>query len=155
MRTAEQVKAPPKTPGWLNRLMGGLLRSPFSRLVDRGIMLLTVFGRRTGRAYTFPVQYVEDGRSLWIYSGAGEEKTWWRNLRPGGPVEVLLRRRKHRGRGVVFTYADQPEMVEEGLRRYSERFPGMAKRMGLSLGDRKAFAEAAARSVTVRIDLED
>lgn len=84
MSTVEQVRTPPKTPEWLNRFMSGILRSPFSRLVDRGIMLLTVFGRRTGDPYSFPVQYVEDGDSLWVLSGSGEEKTWWRNLMRGG-----------------------------------------------------------------------
>lgn len=152
--TAEHVKGPPKTPPWLNRFMSRLLRSLFSRIVDRGIMLLTVHGRRTGHAYTFPVQYAKEGETLWVMSGGGEEKTWWRNLVGGGPVEVLLRRRVRTGRGVTFTHREQPEIVEQGLRRYIERFPGMAKRLGLPPGDRAAFARTAEETVIVRIQLE-
>jgi len=37
-------EAMPSTPPWLNGLMRGVLRSPFSGLVDRGIALLTVTG---------------------------------------------------------------------------------------------------------------
>lgn len=70
-------------------------------------------------------------------------------------MELLLRRRVRRGRGVAFTYDRQPEVVEEGLRRYGERFPRMAKRLGIEQKDPDAFAEAAARNVMVRIYLED
>src|SRR5687767_12317116 len=103
-----EVRTPHPPPAVVNTLMTGMLRSGLSRLVDRGIMLLTVFGRRTGRRYTFPVQYVEDGETLWVMSGAGAEKTWWRNAVGGAPVEVLLRRRVRHGRAAAFTHADDP-----------------------------------------------
>jgi hypothetical protein len=49
----------------LNRAMSRLVRSPFSRLVDRSILLLTMCGRRSGQPYTFPVQYVQRGEVVW------------------------------------------------------------------------------------------
>lgn len=152
---AERVQAPRTPSPWVNRMMSGLLRSPFSRVVDRGIMLLTVHGYRSGRPYTFPVQYVQEGDTLWVLSGAGEEKTWWRNLVGGGQVEILLRRRVRGGRGVVFKHEEQPEIVEQGLRRYIQRFPGTAKRLGIPSDDREAFLRSARESVIVRIELQD
>ena len=88
-----------------------ILRSPFSRVVDRGIVLLTVTGRRTGRRFSFPVQYVQEGDVLWVMSGAGPEKTWWRNLVGGAPVQVLLRRHAFDGTAQVATYPTDPETV--------------------------------------------
>jgi len=153
MRTDERVRTPPKSPPWLNRTMSRLLLSPLSRLVDRGILLLTVFGRRTGHPYTFPVQYVREGEVLWIYVGDPGEKTWWRNLVPEGRVEVLLRRRLRNGRGLALSHDAAPEAVEEGLRRYVDRFPGTARRLRIPTED-DAIAPTAAGTIIVRVTLE-
>jgi deazaflavin-dependent oxidoreductase (nitroreductase family) len=136
-------------------MMTRLLRSPFSWMVDRGIVLLTVTGRRTGAAYRFPVQYVRDGSSLWVMTGGHEGKSWWRNVVGGAPVEVLLRRRPLRGAAIAFEPGEHPDVVEDGIRRYVERFPRMAKRLGISSEDPDSFAAVAARTVMVRIDLAE
>jgi deazaflavin-dependent oxidoreductase (nitroreductase family) len=135
--------------------MAWLLRSRLSRLVDRGLMLLTVTGRHSGRAYTLPVQYVRDGPVLWVYVGSEATKTWWRNLTGGGDVEVLLRRQVHAGVARALLPAKDPRAVADGLRRYVDRFPGTAKRLGLPAGDTAALSEAAARSVVVRVTLNE
>jgi deazaflavin-dependent oxidoreductase (nitroreductase family) len=153
MRTVE-TRPPKVPPPWVNRTMTALLRSPLSRLVDRGIALLTVYGRRTGRAYTFPVQYAEEDGNLWLISGAGAEKTWWRNLVGGARVELLLRRRRRTGHAIAYTHAEHPQTVEEGLRRYVARFPGMARRLGIT-DDADSLAAAAVDNVVVRVDLDD
>ncbi|HEX6206809.1 MAG TPA: nitroreductase/quinone reductase family protein [Actinomycetota bacterium] len=155
MRAREEVRSPPKSTPWVNRAMSRLLRSPLSRLVDRGIVLLTVYGRNTGHPYTFPVQYVQQGEVLWVYVGHGEQKTWWRNLTDDGPVEVLLRKRLRTGRGLALAHDAAPEAVEEGLRRYADRFPGAARRLRIPTVDDETIARAAARTVIVRITLEE
>jgi hypothetical protein len=38
-----------------NQAVRLLLRSPFHPLLSRGLLLITVTGRRSGRAFTFPV----------------------------------------------------------------------------------------------------
>jgi hypothetical protein len=144
------------SPGpWVNRLLAAVLRSPLSPLVDRGLMLLTVAGRRTGRRYTFPVQYVQHGATLWVVVGAAAGKTWWRNLVEGAPVEVLRQRRARNGRAVASTHASAPTVVEDGLRRYAARFPRTAKRLRLDAADPVACRRAAEGVVVVRIDLAD
>lgn len=146
------TREPPTVPRWVNAGMRWLLRSPCSRLVDRGIVLLTVTGRRTGRRFSFPVQYVEDGDTLWIMSGAGQEKTWWRNLVGGAPVEVLLRRHPYRGTAEVATDSDDPATVRDGVRRYMDRFPAFARKLGID--DPATFDAHARRSVIVRVRLD-
>jgi deazaflavin-dependent oxidoreductase (nitroreductase family) len=145
-------RPPPKVPPSVNATMRWILRSPISRLVDRGIVLLTVTGRRTGRRFSFPVQYVEVGDTLWIMSGAGPEKTWWRNLVGGAPIRVLLRRHPYEGVAEVATYDVDPATVEEGVRRYAARFPRFARKLGIDQPE--AFEAHARNSVIVRIDLD-
>jgi deazaflavin-dependent oxidoreductase (nitroreductase family) len=151
MGTLEKRQGP--TP-LVNRILVRLLRSPLSRLVDGGLILLTVTGRRTGRTFTFPVQYVEDGRVLWVYAGGSDAKTWWRNLVGGADVEVLLRRRVYPATAIAVVPTEARELVEEGLRRYVERFPATSRRLGIATGNRLAFEQAAA-SVIVRIELHN
>jgi deazaflavin-dependent oxidoreductase (nitroreductase family) len=134
-------------------MMSALLRSPLSHLVDRSVALLTVVGRRTGRTYTFPVQYVQEGDALWIISGAGPAKTWWRNLVDGASIEILFRRTARQGQATAYTYAADPAAVIDGLHRYLNLFPRMARRMGIQPGDEEALTQAARQTVIVRVDL--
>jgi deazaflavin-dependent oxidoreductase (nitroreductase family) len=155
MSTVQRTRSRRKTP-WVNRVIAGVLRSPLSRLVDRSIMLLTVVGRHSGRRYTFPVQYVEDGPGLWVFTGVDPTaKTWWRNLVGGGDVEIQLRGRARTGRAVAYLTNQHPEVVQEGLSRYVDRFPSTASRLGISASDEGRSSETAERTVIVRIDLDD
>lgn len=120
-----------------------MLRSPGSRLVDRSLALLSVTGRRSGRAYTFPVQYARHGDCLWISVGDGADKTWWRNLTNRAPVQVLLRRTVHDATAQAFRGREHPQQVAEGLGHYRARYPRAARRLG----------PADAETVMVRIDL--
>jgi hypothetical protein len=49
---------------WFNPLMAGLLRSPLHALISHNTMLITVRGRKTGRALTTPVNYVRNDDEL-------------------------------------------------------------------------------------------
>jgi deazaflavin-dependent oxidoreductase (nitroreductase family) len=69
----------------------GLLATPLHRLVSGRLALITVTGRRSGRRYTFPVAYSQDGDRVTIEVGWPERKVWWRNLRDGGEVRLRLR----------------------------------------------------------------
>lgn len=76
---------------FFNPVMRALLRSPFHRVLSGQILLLSYTGRKSGRQYTLPVGYVRDGDALLVVSQHSELKRWWRNLRGGAPVAVLLR----------------------------------------------------------------
>ena len=153
-RTAPTRKAAASPPAALNVTMRWLLRSPLSGMVHGQLMLLTVTGRKTGNEYTFPVQYVADGDTLWVITGGHEDKTWWRNLRSEAPVTVLLRRERRAGRAQAFTHAERPELVEAGLRNYQEHYPKIAAKLGAPPGDEDAFRTVAATTVMVRIELD-
>lgn len=51
-------------------------------------MLITYTGHKTGKAYTIPIGYFNwDENELMSTSGA----RWWKNLRDGKPVTLLVR----------------------------------------------------------------
>lgn len=86
---------------WLNPFLTAWLRSPFPWPICLRFLLLTVTGRKTGRAFTLPVFYNRRGDRLIFISHP--ERLWWRNLRGGAPVTVWLCGRARLGRGKSWT----------------------------------------------------
>jgi hypothetical protein len=74
-----------------NDFMSWVLRSPFHGMLSDGMMLLTVTGRKTGKKITFPVGYYREGEYLWVITS--RDRTWWKNLRGGVGVDLLLKRK--------------------------------------------------------------
>jgi len=79
----------------VNRFMGTWLRSGWHRPVSATMMVLTFVGVRSGRTYSFPVGYTEDGEGLVTFT----RFSWWKNLREQRPVSLRLRGREVRGGG--------------------------------------------------------
>lgn len=77
----------------LEPVVASLLRSPLHRLLSRDVLLLTYRGRRTDRPYTLPLSYVEGDGCLYLCTRP-EGSRWWRNLRDGRAVELVLRGRR-------------------------------------------------------------
>ncbi|MET0913412.1 MAG: nitroreductase/quinone reductase family protein, partial [Acidimicrobiales bacterium] len=68
-----------------------LLRSPLHGLLSDSVMLVTYQGRRSGRAFALPVQYVRDEDAFVVTVGAPGAKQWWRNFTEPRPAELLVR----------------------------------------------------------------
>jgi CAAX protease family protein len=138
-----------------NGIIGWLLRSSFSGLLERSLLLLDVRGRRTGRHYRLPVQYARAGPVIWVLPVGHERKTWWRNLVQQRPVGLWLRGRELSGRAWAVNGATDVTLALEGLRAYLRRFPSVARRLELAgpdgAIDQGRLLELAARTVIVRI----
>jgi len=80
-----------------NPVVRSILSSPLHPLLSHGLALITVTGRRSGRRYTFPVGYRQDGDRVIVNVGWPERKRWWRNLRHGGRVEMRIRGKRRAG----------------------------------------------------------
>lgn len=107
---------------WYNPIMRGLLRSPLHFMVSQNMMLMTYSGRKSGKSYTVPMNYLENGEAL--YTISSRDRVWWRNLRGGGDVTLRLR-----GEDVpawAETIEDQTE-VANSLRQYLKAAPQLAK----------------------------
>jgi deazaflavin-dependent oxidoreductase (nitroreductase family) len=77
------------------RLTGGLIGGSF---LGRPILLLTTTGRKSGRSYTTPLQYLQDGDDLVLAASNGGSRRhpdWCLNLlaNPEAEVQIRLRRR--------------------------------------------------------------
>jgi deazaflavin-dependent oxidoreductase (nitroreductase family) len=113
---------------WYNPFMIRLLRSPFHALISKNILLLTVTGRKSGREISTPVNYLRDGKILWVASDRG--RNWWRNLVDGAPVTLLLEGKTIVAKGKAIT---DPEGVKTALGTYFKLAPGMARYFGVKL----------------------
>jgi deazaflavin-dependent oxidoreductase (nitroreductase family) len=150
--------AEPPAPDWaydvINPVMERLLRSPLHGLVSDSLMLITFTGRKSGREYTTPVGYRQEDDTLVVFT----HSDWWKNLRGGRPVRVLLRGEERSG--VAEPSAD-PAEVADHVRRFVER-EGVekARRIGLRVeGDRlpddEALAEALDGTIVIEIELQE
>ena len=88
MTSAVERRVPPSALIRIgNPVVRLLLRSPLHGMLDSATLLLHVTGRKTGRRYDIPVNYVDlDGRLTIVTIAA-----WRVNLRGGADVEVTLR----------------------------------------------------------------
>ena len=100
-----------KQTSWVNRFLGGLLRSPFHWLASGKIMLIVVRGRKTGMVYTTPVNYAQRGNTIYVISRLG--RTWWKNVGSDTNVRLWLRGKECIGCGRLYT---DPEKVTETMR---------------------------------------
>jgi len=99
----------------LNPLVAAVLRSPLHFLLSRGLVLLTVTGRHSGRRYAIPVGYQRDGEDLVVMVSEAKKKQWWRNYYEPAQVAVRMRGVDRTGRA---------ELVAPG----SEEFRALAER---------------------------
>ena len=141
----------------MNRVVDLVLRSRLHWLLSRGLTLITVTGRRTGRRYTIPVGYLETADAVVVLVGDAPSKTWWRNYMHPGPIEVRLRGVPRVGRAVVIPPDSEQfrRTAEESFRRSRiiPRLFGIAfdPSRGLTVEDAERLAQRAAM---VRITLD-
>jgi hypothetical protein len=113
--------------GIVNPVMGAILRSPLHGLLSPYLVLVTFRGRRTGREFSAPVGYRQDGDALqMLVHGA-----WWKNLRPEARVRVQLRGRERMARAAA---TQDGAVLLPWLRRRLAEIGGVrnARRMGIS-----------------------
>ncbi len=142
---------------WYNTIMAGLLRSPLHGLLSQSTMLMTYTGRKSGKVYSTPMNYVrtrEAGAEV-LLTTSYRQRTWWRNLR--GSVSVIVRVRGKELKARAESIEDDPQ-VAEGLGRFLELVPGWAKYYQVKLDpDGKPnvadVAEAAKTRVVIRTHL--
>jgi deazaflavin-dependent oxidoreductase (nitroreductase family) len=102
------------------RLVNAVI-SPLTRLglAGRHTYILTVRGRKTGRAYSTPVTLIEDSQR-WLVAPYGEVG-WVRNARAAGKVEI-----RRAGRRETLRIEEvAPERSAPVLQQYLKRMPAV------------------------------
>src|SRR5574342_274463 len=113
---------------WFNPMMIWLLKSPLHGVISKGVMLVTVTGRKSGKSISTPTNYLRDRNTLWVISW--RDRKWWRNLRGGAQVRVLLSGRSVEGRGQMI---EEEEAVAHTLFDYYRKVPQHAKYVKIGL----------------------
>jgi hypothetical protein len=138
---------------WINKPMMWILRSPLHGLLSKSTVLVTLTGRKSGKKYSLPVNYVRAGDVLWVTSQ--RDRTWWRNLLGGAPLEVVLAGQTLPAEGEALLEGDA---VTDGLRLYLAKAPRSARYFGVRLDPngeplQADLAKAAGERVMIEIRL--
>jgi deazaflavin-dependent oxidoreductase (nitroreductase family) len=129
-----------------NTFISWVLRSPFHGLLSNGTMLITVTGRKTGKKYTTPVGYYQQDGYLWILTS--RDRQWWRNVKNGAKVSLLLKRKPVQG----FAEAElDAQAVEARMFEYIKHVPMAVKPLGIRMENNTANAEDVARAARDRL----
>jgi len=101
--------------GALNALPKFVLRLPFQTPMSRRHVLLKYTGRKSGRSYTVPVSYVEQGDTLLIPGGGAWKKTLEHGSpdRAAGALVKALRAERPDIAVLVLTAMDTPRLHAE------------------------------------------
>jgi deazaflavin-dependent oxidoreductase (nitroreductase family) len=129
-----------------------VLRSPLHGMVSRTILLISFTGRKSGRIYTTPVNYSQDGDQVTIFTHAA----WWKNLRGGVPVTLRIRGQELQG--LAEPIAEDKAAVAAGLSQHLRKVPSDAKYYGVTFDEqgnpRAVDVEKAAQTavmITIRL----
>lgn len=110
----------------VNPVVVRILSSRIHAVLSGSTAVIRFRGRKTGRSYATPVNYVLCDDDLYVVPGHHEQKRWWRNLLIPSDVEVVIRGRIVRGRAMVLAEGDGAR-YEEALGGYLDRFPRAGK----------------------------
>jgi hypothetical protein len=97
--TFQHPKPPRLVRILINSLVTAILRSPCHGMRSHRLLLLTFTGRKSGKKFTTPIRYEQDGETLHLK--VLTEYSWWKNLYEAR-VCVLLRGKMRTGIAEVF-----------------------------------------------------
>jgi hypothetical protein len=143
------VKLPEPLFAIINPIMRLLLRSPAHVLLSNSLMLITFTGRKSGKQFTTPVRYIQTGKMVRCFTAA--ENQWWRNLRSGARVSLLIKGQKSAYHAQAIF--DNPAVIKKQLVSYLALFPQDAAYHDVRLNKDKSLneqdLEQAARAAVV------
>jgi deazaflavin-dependent oxidoreductase (nitroreductase family) len=132
--------------------MKTILRSPAHGMVSKSVLLITFTGRMSGKAYTTPVSYSQDGDQVSIFTHAN----WWKNLSGGTPVTLRIRGRDIQG--LPQPLPDDKQAIAAGLAKHLQIVPSDAKYYHVTFDERgnpnaEEVEKAVKTVVMIRVQL--
>lgn len=116
-------------PPYVNAMMKSILRSPLHGMVSKTITVISFTGRKSGKAYSTPVSYSQNGNTVTIFTH-GE---WWKNVSGGQAVSLRIRGKDYNGQADV-TVADKAAMAA-GLTEHLKVVRSDAKFYGVTFDE--------------------
>jgi deazaflavin-dependent oxidoreductase (nitroreductase family) len=123
---SEVLKPPQPIPYPKSELIKNLYRIPIllfrlglAPLIGRNILVISTFGRRTGKVHRTPVEYYNHQGRIYVMSGFGDEPDWYQNLNTDPHVTL------NTDKGFINALARKPETSEEwqGVTAYLKHSP--------------------------------
>jgi deazaflavin-dependent oxidoreductase (nitroreductase family) len=137
----------PTIPPYVNSAMKFILHSPMHGMVSKTLLLITFTGRKSGRTYTTPVSYSQNGDQVYIFTHAD----WWKNLRSGSSVTLHIRGRDLQG--LPEPVVEDKHAIAVGLIEHLKKVPSDARYYGVTSDEqgnpRADEAEKAAQTVVM------
>ena len=122
-----------------------MLRTPLHVFLGN-TMLITVTGCKTGKKYSTPVGFYREGDCLWVMTS--RDRSWWRNLKPGANVSLLLKGKRIHAFGEAQLDED---LVEARMLDYVYQIPMAAKPLGIRMDNRIPDEEDVRRAARGRL----
>ena len=119
-----------------NPLIKIILRSPLHYLIDDRVLLIIYTGRSSGRSFSVPVNYLDQGKILRIVSL--RNRNWWQNLRGGAAVKVII---KGIERNAWVDLIEDHHQVAEQINMLCKDSPAYAIELNLQKDERGDFIQ--------------
>ena len=134
-----------------NFFIKAIINSPLHFLLGDSFAVITVTGRKTGRAISTPVNVSRDEGSYTVVSM--RDRSWWRNLRGDVPAHLRVSGKTFPVRGEII---EDSSAVREELRQYFRQRPGSAKYFNVRLTsegepDPEGLQHAAEERLIIRL----
>ena len=139
---------------WYNPIITWLLHSPLHGFVSKNMMLISYTGRKSGKSYTTPVNYLrmKDERGDFLATTSQKERVWWRNLRGGAPVRVRIQGQE---RSASAEAIEDEVKVVDYLLAYFQHAPQLARYFGVGMdASGKPNPEDVTRSAQGRVFIQ-
>ena len=135
---------------WFDQITEWLLKSPLHVMISENTMIVYFKGRKSGKAYHVPIDYLRINDTLLTVSF--KERTWWRNLRGGANVTILLKGKLVPAHALV---VEDNQEVAEGLKEFIGQNQQAVRIFGVKLGvngqpELESLQQAAKKRVIVR-----
>jgi len=108
-----------RTHAFWYRVTGGAFGSKMGK---SPMLLLTTTGRKSGRKYTTPLQYIRDGDNfLVIASNAGHKvhPQWWLNIAANPEVSIQVRKNRMKATAAAAESEDRDRLWQKALDQYA------------------------------------
>ncbi len=129
-----------------NTFVAFFLKTPLHGMMSSSTMLITVTGRKTGRQITTPVNYYQEGDTLWVLTS--RDRKWWRNIQNCPEVSLVLRGKKVKGLAEVVL--DRAAVAAQ-LSDYVRHLPMSARALNIQVNDQQANPADLERVASTRL----
>jgi len=143
-----------------NPIVRFILRSPLHGMMSKNLMLITYRGEKSGKEFTLPVTYLEDGATIHVMPGMPEKKVWWHNIHKNTPVTLIVRGRKINASGTRLEPEKDLRSITRILSMFIGRNPPVAALFNIRRNEEgimvpEDLEKAAGKTIMISFHLKD